>query len=485
MSSLTELREALESAREKLAQQSAVIQELVSAPYNVGSLIALTEEESNGGNRKLATVMQGSDLLEVPINPMIEEDVDDWVGLSIRLSPKTGALIGLSGDMGVGSIALVSRVMENGTCELDREGDTSVVRIKGGVDVKSGDRVRLDRSGLVIVESIEGGKSRYSFTQKVNVPWSVIGGLEEAISILKEAIIMPSQETRLFGHYNKKPIKGVLLEGPPGTGKTLLAKAVATAFGEIYSADAGGFIYIKGPELLSMWVGQTEAAIRGIFAAASSFKQQHGYPAIIFIDEADAILGERGTRPGNSTINTTVVPQFLSEMDGIGESGATVLLATNKPGVLDPAIVRDGRIDRTVRIDRPNVIDSEKILGIHMKDLPIHDAPTYEDLCKSTAESVFSEESTFLNLVLEDGTREKFGLQHIVSGAMLAGIVDKATSLAIHRDKADGTLTGVSPEDMNLAIFQTRRSQRNLNHNEAIIDLGHGFGKEIVGVEKI
>ena len=109
----------------------------------------------------------------------------------------------------------------------------------------------------------------------------------------------------------------------------------------------------------------------------------------------------------------------------------------------------------------------------------------YSGVPNTTAESVFSEESAFLNLVLEDGTREKFGLQHIVSGAMLAGIVDKATSLAIYRDKAAGTLTGVSSEDMNLAIFQTRRSQRNLNHNEAITDLSHGLGKEIVGVEKL
>src|SRR5208283_4208865 len=172
----------------------------------------------------------------------------------------------------------------------------------------------------------------------------------------KEAIELPFTHKDIFAHYNKKPPKGLLLYGPPGCGKTLVGKATTNSLANIFGAKAisSGFIYVKGPEILNMYVGESGRRIREIFQRGRKHFDKYKFPAVIFIDEAEAVLSERGTSR-SSDVDKTIVPMFLSEMDGLDENHAIVMLATNRPKMLDPAVVREGRVDRHIKVSRPTV----------------------------------------------------------------------------------------------------------------------------------
>jgi len=333
------------------------------------------------------------------------------------------------------------------------------LRIEGVKDLKRGDEVLLHPKTMQIVERL--GKppldvSRFSPSCPPSVKWDDIGGLVEAKADMREAIEMPHTHKDLFAKYNKRPIKGVLLAGPPGCGKTMLGKAAATCLSQIYGKDTArtGFLYVKGPEILNQYVGQTEETIRDLFSDANQHFIEHKYPAVIFIDEADAILAARGSR--NIGIGNTIVPAFLTEMDGLESSSAIVIIATNRPDVLDPAIVRDGRIDRKITVTRPAVENARDILLMSLKQFPIAKKYTAENLAEDTAAIIYADDRYV------DSNRL---LRDIVNGAMLAGIVDLAVSNAIRRDQNSKKITGITPEDIVAAIERTQRSNRGLMHD--------------------
>lgn len=254
-----------------------------------------------------------------------------------------------------------------------KKGDQDL-RIEACPDLEAGNEVLLHPKTMQIVEHLGRPPleaSRFAPESIPDVKWEDIGGLEVAKADMVEAIEVPHRHKELFAYYGKKQIKGILLSGPPGCGKTMLGKAAARALADIYGAAGSrtGFLYVKGPEILNQYVGQTEQTIRDMFFDAKRHKEEHGYPAIIFLDEADAILAARGTR--NIGIGNTIVPQFLTEMDGMDESGAIVIIATNRPDVLDPAIVRDGRIDRKVAVVRPNEQNACAILEMNFAKVPL------------------------------------------------------------------------------------------------------------------
>jgi proteasome-associated ATPase len=259
--------------------------------------------------------------------------------------------------------------------------------------------------------------------------WTDIGGQFEAKSALEEAIIWPTKYKDILAAYGQRESKGVLLYGPPGCGKTLIAKAVAT---ELAQQGNPGFISVRGPELMNPYVGETERQIRQLFDAARKHHEEHGTRAVIFIDEADSCLGHRGHRL-HSDIS---VPAFLVEMDGIsGAHQPLVILATNRPDDLDEAIIRPGRVDRNIEVKRPSRDDVRDLFVMYLgKRLTLDPVDRLAEACTETLEKS----------VLTWDKR---------SGAMVAGLVDRVTSIALKRDIATGTKpSGITQHDCVIAI---------------------------------
>lgn len=412
-------------------------------------------------------------------------------GDTVKLSMQTMQIVDVAQPVYTGEISIVRRAVDDKTSEVDHQGSVRVV-LNGKLVAKPevGDRVVLDQSATVIGLNLGKGDERFSFTSATNVTWDHIGGLKDAKRTMIEAIELPYRHPDIYKHYGKKPLKGVLLYGPPGCGKTMLGKATATALAKIHNGgnDSSGFIYVKGPEILDRFVGVAELAIRQIFQSSRKHKEQHGYPAVIFIDEADAILGKRGTGI-SSDIERTIVPQFLAEMDGLEDSGAIVLLATNRADILDPAIVRDGRIDRKVKVTRPDLDGAKDIFGLYLKKMPLYNGYTHADLADLGALELFSDSRVLYNVEL-NGNRKgqtlKFTLGNLASGAMVAGIVDQATSIAMHRDiSAKSKPQGLSKDDLVKAVDCVFRENLDLNHTDDLADFVHDFRDDVVGVKKL
>ncbi len=219
-----------------------------------------------------------------------------------------------------------------------------------------------------------------------------------------------------------------------------------------------GFLYIKGPEILNQYVGQTEQTIREIFIDAGRHHAVHGYPAIVFIDEADAILATRGSR--NIGIGNTIVPAFLTEMDGLQDSHAVVILATNRPDVLDPAIIREGRIDRKVHVARPDQPTAIKIAKLYLDKYPVAKGFDRDDLANGLAAELFSKD----RFVADDKL-----LKSTVSGAMIAACVDLAVASAMRRDidakNIVKSFSGIRGEDILAAVERTQHQNKHVNHD--------------------
>lgn len=372
-----------------------------------------------------------------------------------------------------GELGTVVDVLGKDVIAVDIGGNTFVAQHSITGEVKSGDRVLMaqDRKSVLYVWPKKEA-TQFEFEGDTGVTWDDIGGQDIAKMDLQEAIEMPMKFPQIFKHYKKKPIKGVLLEGPPGCGKTMLAKAAATAVSGAKSA----FIYIKGPEVLNEYVGATERTIRQIFAKAREHKAATGQPAMIFIDEAEALLGVRGGK--GSFMEKTVVPTFLAEMDGLEDSGAIVVLATNRASSLDPAVTREGRMDRKVRVSRPNKDDAKKIMAIHLKKTTLDltglgTTPTkYQaELLSFIVEALYHPALGYYDVEFTNGQEKRFTLADLTSGAMLATVVDLAASLALRRDlKAGGSPTGVRQDDFVEAIKRIYVSNLNVDHEQALLD---------------
>jgi proteasome-associated ATPase len=245
------------------------------------------------------------------------------------------------------------------------------------------------------------------------IGWNEIGGLKSQVSRIKETIETPLKNSALAKEFGLNPIKGILLYGPPGCGKTLVAKAIASMIIKDASADDQSFIYIKGAELLSMWVGFTEQRIIEMFRGAREYGKKTGKRAVIFIDEAEAILPARGSRV-SSDVDKTIVPTFLSEMDGFDDHSPIMILSTNLPDSLDSAILRPGRIDIKLEVGRPNQSDVEEIFNIHLGKVKC--AKDIKELARIGTEKIFG----------SDAKRN-------VSGAMVETMVKTAAQRALTR----------------------------------------------------
>lgn len=393
---------------------------------------------SSGLSYALVLAREGKDKLFVGIDGKVVAIMSDGKakpGEAVLVHPMTMQIVEHPGKLPVGVPATVSRVSDLGL-EIHGERGSSFIcnPLKG---LERGDRILVDTTHTIALALIERAP-KPAFTPTVSeVQWDDIGGHDEAKMLLREAVEAPRKHAELYKKFGKKPTHGLLFYGPPGCGKTLLARAVATSVG---SSD-GGFLAIKGPEVLDPYVGVTEQTIRSVFRQAHEYRQKHGREAVIFVDEAESLLAKRGAWA--NYMGQTVVPTFLTEMDGLESSSAIVILATNRPDILDPAVIRDGRVDHKIEIKRPTQEDAANIFAIHLKDVPA--AKSVCELATIGSEVLYS--------------RSYADLPH--SGAMIESIVDKAKSQTIRRvmnsRRKDQHMWD---DDLLYAIEQTRLQER-------------------------
>lgn len=408
---------------------------------------------------------------------------------NVKVDMETKQIHSSTGVSSAGDVAYIKAIVDESHVEVENNGNSRVVIFGLDQKIEPSDRVMLDNSNTVVLRVLErDGKDRFNLRAEANIGWDDIAGLEEAKEQLIEALETPYEHPDVYKFYNMTPPKGVLLFGPQGCGKTLAAKAAAASLARVHGKEnfQSGFIYVKGPELLSKWVGQSEQEIRGLFTRGREHFEKHGYPALLFIDEADAILPMRGSGK-SSDVENTIVPQFLSEMDGLESSGVMVLLATNQPKRLDPAVVREGRIDRHVKINRPTAKNAIDYFRIHMRGMPLAKGLEVEEIATLGANEIFAA-NRVLYRVTHKQTAEIFRLADAVTGAMIAGVVAQAKSIAMKRDLGSKSKPkGVTPDDFKLSVQNHYIQHADLNATfdlEDFCDM-HGFDRKSVNVEKL
>lgn len=322
-----------------------------------------------------------------------------------------------------------------------------------------------------------------------DVAWDDVVGNEAARAALVEAIEHPIRHADIYAFYKVKPAKGVLLYGPPGCGKTMFGKAASAVLAQRHGRGAStpSMLHINGPEILSPYVGVTEKTIQTIFAYARAFKAVHGVPLVVFIDEADSILPSRnGTGDRCATRwEESQVATFLTEMDGLEASGAFVILATNRPNAIDEAVLRDGRCDRKIKVERPDRATAETIVLNALTGVPLERSSSAAILVDKAIDAFFDPER-HLARIRHDKGFDFLTLGDIVNGAMLVGLVEQAKSFAFRREiAAGGAPRGLTAPDILAAVDSVEAQNRGLNHTDAVLDFAERFDLDVRSVDPI
>jgi proteasome-associated ATPase len=381
------------------------------------------------------------------------------------------------GDLGfetAGPVTKITEVIGKDRLRVGSEHGTQSIVLQRSTDLasstlKSGDEVRVDSNYRMALEMLSSTKSHEHYLDVVpELPWEKVGGQEEALQAIKDAIELPLLHVDLFKKFQHATPKGFLLYGPPGCGKTLIGRATAYNLTKQLREQTGAqmeeyFMHVKGPEILNMWVGESERMVREIFATARE-KRRDGFMPFLFIDEAESILGTRRASR-HSNILSTLVPMFCSEMDGIDSlNDVVIILASNRADLIDPAILRPGRIDRKIKVNRPNREGAQQIYRIYLTpDLPYDGALSKEaerlgaavdKLIERFVDWQFArrEENKFLEVTLRSGRKEILYRSDLISGAIIASIVERAKAMAIKRAIATQQEEGIREMDLQLAF---------------------------------
>lgn len=422
------------------------------------------------------------------------ERFDPKPGDTAKINSETQQVVEIIPNDGIGELCAVKAKIDENVIEVEsgQHGSKYVLCYQ---TVEVGDKVVVDKTGTIVLRHISEQKNqRFRVKEELKVSWEDVGGVLDAKQQLIEAIELPILRPEVFAFYNQKPPSGILLYGPPGCGKTLLGKAAATAIARLHGKESvvSGFNYVKGPEMLSPWVGESEAEVRGLFQRGRRHYEQYGYPCVTFVDEADAILQARGGDNGGRRTerwHDSMVAMWLAEMDGLESAHQIVILATNRPKSLDGAIVREGRIDKHIKVTRPTKETAPAIFKIHLDNTPLHQVSRDEVAALATEELLKERPLYILSHQGNGGTqKEVFGLADCVSGSLIAGIVREAKSQAMRRDLTSGKKPiGVTVEDVHQAIGLAYARHADISHDFDLLDFydAKGFDPNKVRLEKV
>jgi proteasome-associated ATPase len=467
----------LREAREHIASLRDEVDKLTRAPGSYGTVVGINDDQTVDvlTNGRKIRVSAHSDVDIEHLHLGAEVMLNDALNIVLdRGSDSTGEVVSLKEvlDDGIRAIVVV-RGDDERVCEL-----ATAIR---GMHLRSGDLLRLDSRSNLLLEKLDQPEVEHLLLQEIpNISYSDIGGLDSQIEQIADAVELPFLHADLFAEHQLPAPKGILLYGPPGCGKTLIAKAVANSLARKVASRTGDdkgrsyFINIKGPELLNKYVGETERQIRLIFERARE-KSEEGWPVIIFFDEMDSMFRTRGTGI-SSDMESTIVPQLLAEIDGVeGLRNVIVIGATNREDLIDPAILRPGRLDVKIKIERPDADAAHQIFARYLtNELPISQADIDNlgggDAQKAVQEMVnqavvemyaTTDVNRFLEVTYQNGEKEIMYFKDFSSGAMIENIVRRAKKLAIKR-LIDSGLKGICLQDLVDSIHQEFKEHEDL-----------------------
>ncbi len=485
------LTSTLREARDQIVTLKEEVDRLAQPPTGFGTFLKRNDDDS-------VDVFTGGRKLRVNVSPTVDKD-NLRKGQEVILNEAMNVVMALDFEQ-TGEVVSLKEILADGERALvmGNADEERVVRLAEpllGLKIRPGDSLLLDsRSGYVYERVPKSEVEELVLEEVPDIDYDSIGGLKSQIESIRDAVEMPYLHPELFIEHELKPPKGVLLYGPPGCGKTLIAKAVAASLAKKVSERTGEegrsyFLNIKGPELLNKYVGETERHIRLVFQRARE-KASEGTPVIVFFDEMDSLFRTRGSGV-SSDVENTIVPQLLSEIDGVeGLENVLVIGASNREDMIDPAILRPGRLDVKIKIERPDAESARDIFSKYLTpNLPLHSedlaewsgdrAACVNGMIQRTVERMYteSEDNQFLEVTYANGDKEVLYFKDFNSGAMIQNIVDRAKKMAI-KDLLESGQKGLRVQHMLQACLDEFKENEDLPNTTNPDDWARISGKK-------
>jgi len=465
---------ALYEAREQVTSLKEEVDKLCAPPSTYGVYLSVNEDGT-------VNVLSQSRKVKVNLHPSIKSEglkPGQELVLNEGLNVVEAAGYEIQGD-----VVILKELLEEGRAIVTLRADEDKVGIVAdplrSVKLKIGDHILMDgKSGYLLEKLPKSEVEDLALEEVPDINYEDIGGLTTQIEAIKDAVELPYLYADYYREHQLRPPKGVLLYGPPGCGKTMIAKAVANNLAQKISEKRGEkvkgyFLNIKGPELLNKYVGETERKIREIFIKARE-KAAEDVPVIVFFDEMDALFRTRGSGI-SSDVETTIVPQLLAEIDGVEHLRNVIVVgASNRQDLIDPAILRPGRLDVKVKIERPDAVAAVDIFNKYMTaELPIHQSelsqnggeiqPAVDRMITATVEEMYSleEENRFLEVTYANGDKEVLYFKDFASGAMIESVVRRAKKLALKR-YIKSSEKGINLDDLLNAVREEFKENEDL-----------------------
>ncbi len=485
------LTSTLREARDQIVSLKEEVDRLAQPPTGFGTFLQRNDDES-------VDVFTGGRKLRVNVSPTVDKEALQK-GQEVILNEAMNVVMALDFEL-VGEVVSLKEILADNERALvmgnaDEERIVRLAESLEGVKLRPGDSLLLDSRSGYVYERIPKSEVEDLVLEEVpDIDYESIGGLRNQIESIRDAVELPYLHPEIFIEHELKPPKGVLLYGPPGCGKTMIAKAVAASLAKKVSERTGEegrsyFLNIKGPELLNKYVGETERHIRLVFQRARE-KASEGTPVIVFFDEMDSLFRTRGSGV-SSDVENTIVPQLLSEIDGVeGLENVLVIGASNREDMIDPAILRPGRLDVKIKIERPDAESATDIFSKYLTaGLPLHADDLAEwngdrqacvtGMIQRTVERMYteSEDNQFLEVTYANGDKEVLYFKDFNSGAMIQNIVDRAKKMAI-KDLLESGQRGLRVQHLLQACLDEFKENEDLPNTTNPDDWARISGKK-------